>query len=254
MASRKHGPRPNGPSQRADRNVKVRRDGPAVGVGLPVNPGFADPNEIDRARGVEPDAAEQGQAERAVAQRTLRELFPKTLRLWIYRQQRRRGGRVGLVDQLIAMKPIPARTKPLPPAALRRGLTAEDVYKASLLRAIERSGPAVKPGRKESHGTLAKADYRERVALLALRESQVVLAVNGKWAFVWEGGRREYYNWMYTDLSDPTELEEARAIVAHEGDGLVDYVLKVNDERIVGSGVLILVMLHGMQIQVDPGR
>lgn len=224
-------------SARVEARVKLRRLGPALGLTLPINPGYRDPNEVDRARGVDPVAPEAAQGERAIAARSLAELVPTNLRMWIFRQARRRGGTVGLVEQLLAMEPIPA------------GRDREH-YRKALLRSIERSGPAKKPGRKQQHGGIAKVDYRRRIALLHLHDLQVVLAVYGKWALVSEGRRDAHYSWFYTDPSDHEELLEAREIIARGGDMFVAAVESLNNEKVVGSAVLQLEWLHALMVQI----
>ena len=223
--------------------VQIRHAGRAFAAVLAVNPGFAAPYVMDKKRGVEvegiePPPLEMAQAERAVAERTLAQLIPeRTLRLWIWRQQRRRGGMGGLVDALEAMKPLPAgRDKKL--------------HRQALKRALERSGPAKAPGRKEEHKGIVKADYRDRIALLILRESQVVLSVFAYWAIVQENDRQEFYARKWTD---PTmDLREAQEIIARQGQGLVDYVREVNARR--EHYPLIVVVLHQVLVQVDQGR
>jgi hypothetical protein len=237
--------------------VKIKRQGPAFGAGLAVNPDFAPPNAVDRERGVEPDASERAQAEQAVATRALAELQPLNYRLWILHEEDRLGSREALIDALLDVKPIPARTRPMPDYGKGDERRA---YREALKRSIQRSGPAREPGRKEEHKKITQADYRERIALLILGHAQVVLAVYGLWAYVTEGERDEHYNWMYTDPSDTIEREDARRILASGGSdrgevpGIVSYVWHVNDQKTVGSAQLNLVKLHGIQVQIDQGR
>lgn len=230
-------------------------------VTLAINPGFTPPNVIDETRGVDPDADERSAACRAVAARTMAALMPERMRLWIFRQEQRRGGAGGLTDALIAMRPIPADRDPT-------------AYRKALLRAIERAGPARKPrspGRKprEQHQTIRSADYRERIGLLLLAESRVVAAVRGRWAYVTETSREVHESWHYTDRVEAEEVQTVRDLLAAGGAlpgtlesekgsygsfDFIGYTWMMNDLKTVGSAVLVLEQLHGLQIQLDMGR
>lgn len=190
---------------RIRRNIHISpaEGGKVIVYSLPVNPGFADPNIIDRNFGVEyPNAPENRQAEQAITQQVLQDAVPGKLGPWIARAGRRKGGLPQLASDLVALKPNPAATS-----------SKKDI--AAMLRALQRAGPPQKGDRKESHGTIRKALYRDRIGLMRVREAKhLVIGVRGWWQF----SQERKFTVFNTDPGDRREIAD---ILANDGEGFI---------------------------------
>lgn len=201
-------------------------------LSLPVNEGFADPNEVDRTRGVDyekREAPENREAERGIGAAVLAGLFPANLSRWIAETAARKRGLPGLAADLVAILPN-EKQKPT------KKLDARAADVAAMLRALQRSAPAHKEGRKEEHkGGIRKALYRERIARLRLREARdVVIGVRGYWRIT-ELSKTGYisedatglvsFRVFNSDPSIPVQLQEARAVLEAGGAGFIETVI-----------------------------
>jgi hypothetical protein len=176
---------------------------------------------IDCERGVDAQLGiEVPPAQRALVARTLAELVrADTLRAWLAREEKARGGgkagRGALVDALVDVAPPPpGRTR----AHLRGGI----------MRAVQRVSEPRRPGRKQSHATIRSRDYWERINLLrggpsaavgrivALAQGQ--LRVRGDWVI---SSDTQACVWKRTDYLDPVKDPTVRDVLLNGGDGLL---------------------------------
>lgn len=202
----------------AETRVRDQKADGADVYSLPVNEGFEDPNEPDQDRGVEFDpypAMENGEAEEGITRHVLAALFPEKIALWIAQTEARKGGLPRLAADLVAMLPNPDQ-KPT-----KKSPTAREADEANMLRALQRSGPAKKAGRKEEHGGMSKPLYRKRIALLRLTEApHLVIGVRG-W---WQIDEKDTYRVFHTE---PRESEQKRHPSRWRGAGTSDHVAAV---------------------------
>lgn len=134
-------------------------------------------------------SAQGTQAGQAIVLRALMEAGsldkPLSVRDWIEREQRKRGGMGHLAADLLGIK-------------YERGITKNKEYKA-LLRALQRSAAPVKPGRQESHAGISSRKYRnliadlegaeignpyapaDRSARAVLAEADIEMKITGDW-------------------------------------------------------------------------
>lgn len=235
----------------AMRGVVVRED-PRVRrltATLATNPRLRDFTP-DRDRGIAPIAIETPIAERALVARVRYELVKRdTLRGWIAREERARGGRGKLVDALAAaLPPPPGRT----PAHLRAGI----------MRAVQRVMPG-HAGRAQSHSTIRSRDYWDRInavrggpaaavsRMLALDPAQI--GALGDWV---QGQRRQEYVWHRTDtLPPPSENHAVLLGQPLPGDRFhqtIEEWLNDHIERRRGDSEPIeLVWMYAIQVQID---
>ena len=190
----------------AESKVRVGR-GDAVRVyTLPVNPGFADPNEPDRERGVDYlQAIENDQAEMGIARRVMGGLLPPNLASWVRGQVKRRGGTRRLAEALVAMKHDPKH-----PDTEVRNLQRK-------LQEYTEEKPGKGAGKYKKLGGLNAA----RVGLLRLTEAKhLVVGVLGIWVFSHDAR----YTTVNTDPGDQDARERAIEALRSDGSGLIPLV------------------------------
>ena len=197
---------------------------------LPVNPDFQEPNVVDKTRGVEyPGAAENVQAEQGIARRVLDVLMPKNVSEWIGTMARRRGGNEGLARDLVAMKHDP---------------NAKSEYK-NMLRALQRAGPST--ARSESHVGISKKLYRERIALLRIREAKhLVIGVRGLWHIEDE----EKYRVFNSDPRERSHVEAAIDALRLDGAGFISAVIDIAAEYVQPYAPELL-KTHELRVEVS---
>lgn len=208
---------------------------------------------IDCDRGVDAQlAVEVPPAQKAIVGRTLAELVrADTLRAWLAREERARGGgkrgRGALVDALVDAAPLPlGRTR----GALRAGI----------MRAVQRVSAPHKVNRAQNHGTIRSLDYWERINLLrggpsaavgrmvALAKAQI--RVRGDWVISTDAQKCV---WKRTDYLRPEVDPTVRDVLLNGGDGLV-VALEAWLERKLAEDhqpPLELVQCMAMQIQIQ---
>jgi hypothetical protein len=231
---------------------------------LPVNPQFQDPNAIDPDRGVDmprldieggeedyatlPTEATLGQA--AMVARLALQMVPGDLQLrsWIGAQAKRRGGLGGLADVLMSMAPVPAAK-------------ARAAHRASLLRALQRSGPAQLETRQQQHATIRNPDYRQRIGRLAFTETKnrVVLGVTGHWDLGDDVSTSDVFRRFNSNL-DPSDAGQAqvdrrarRIAESADGAGFIALVAQVAHSVTQPYGA-DLVGLHGLHMELQAPR
>lgn len=218
--------------------VRVSRPDGATIYSLPVNPGFAEPNEPDEARGVEyPGAIENIQAEQGIARRVMGSLQPENLQNWIRGQIRRKGGANNLARQLLAQDT---------PGAAELG-SRDRTYRAMLRKVEEwREGKYKRAGGKNA----------VRVGLLLLREARhVVLGVRGLWELPDRGDSaqvEERYMLFNTEPGEGGHATLAREVLRHDGDGFIDLVRVAVAETVHNAGGEVT-LLQTLELRVELG-
>ena len=230
-------------AQVARRRVIVRSAGEVFT--LPVNPRFAEPNRIDETRGVSyapTPAAEVALAEAGMAIAVQNQIFKGlSLRSWLGRQFRRRGGAARFVDELLGLEPPPA------------GADAHK-FRAALLRSVERAGPAKKGERKQSHGSIRNIAYQRRIAhyVVATHRPELTAGVTGLWEEDLAPPAKpiETYRGFRTDPDDEEEVAMALdALMRPDGAGFIEAVVYAANNRGYAYAVRLLA-LHGLHVEL----
>lgn len=220
--------------------VKISHMGRAALFTLPINLGFADPNEVDKQRGVPRGAVEVLRGERAIAAVVIGYYTPVNVRAWLARKQQEPGGLPKLAHDLVDIAPVPITYQQ---RSNKHNRSREEQYEKNILRALQRSAAEKKPGRKEEHPTgIRDIDYLRRIALQELRQRDVLLAVRGWWKF----SEQTEDKTIRTDRKDPQDLAQAQRVIRDGGAGLVSHI-----EMLVDDG-LELVTVNSLQVQVMP--
>ena len=232
-------------AQVARRRVIVRSAGEVFT--LPVNPRFAEPNQIDERRGVDfipGSTPEIALAEAGMAIAVQNQIFKGlSLRSWLGRQFRRRGGASRFVDELLGLEPPPA------------GADAHK-FRAALLRSVERAGPAKKGegSRKQSHGSIRNIAYQRRIAhyVVATHRPELTLGVTGLWEEDLAPPAKpvETYRGFRTDPDDEEEVTMALdALMRPDGAGFIEAVVYAANNRDYAYAVRLLA-LHGLHVEL----
>lgn len=224
----------SGAALAADRVRRQPADGATL-YSLPVNPGFAEPNEVDEARGVEyPNAIENIQAEQGIARRVMRSLQPANLQGWIRGQIRRKGGANYLARQLLSMDT---------PGAAELG-ARERKYRA-MIRKVEEW--------REGKYRTAAGNNAKRIMLLQLREAtRLVFGVRGLWELPDRNNSpdtEERYTVFFTDPKEHANL--AKDALRHDGDGFIDLVRVAVAELVHNAGSEVtLLQTHELRVEL----
>jgi hypothetical protein len=171
---------------------------------LPVNPGFAEPNVVDKTRGVEyPGASENVYAEQGIARRVIASLQPPNLESWIRGQIARRGG-AGNVARALLARTTPNATKAQ--------------YKAQLRKVEEwRQGKYKK----------AAGGNALRVGLLRLEGARhLVIGVRG----LWQIDEKEFFRVFNSDPRETAHVQAALDALRLDGAGFISAVIDIANE------------------------
>lgn len=234
----------NKPSGLIIDKVKIRHIQRTIIFSLAVNEHFADPDEMDPERGVDRHQVEVLRAERAIVPAVLGYYTPVDVREWVRRMQRREGGLPRIAHELMdTSRDMPAVPATYQPRSNKHNKPRAEVYEGNLLRALQRSAEARRPGRKQEHPTgIRETDYLKRIALYEMRNKDVVLGVWGTWAF----SETEEYKRIGTDRQEPDQLRVGKRVIAHGGAAFVAEI-----ENLLPFG-LVLKLVHGLDVQVMP--
>lgn len=229
-------------------------------VTLHTNPGWR-PASLRCDLGVVRRSPQVTQAQSAVVRRLLKLYAHRDpLSVWIARNAARLGG----------MGPLTAAL--LGETYRRRGITSVPGYRA-LLRSLQRSAPAKKANRKQSHASIKNPDYQARIANLenggrgnpfasdsvvaigALDEHRIALIVRGDWTMSQVHKNCKRVSTDFTEdeqkIGPALSLEaDIRVVLTNEGAGFVE-VVRDHLENTINAAV-ILEAVHALQIEVKP--
>ncbi len=225
--------------------VTVSVDGEMLVAFLATNEGYEPPQTMDYARGIGPGKPEQRQGEQAITRRMLAELVMRdTLRAWTIREskareQRDEHGKVTTVgNRALAEALVDAEPAPLMP---------RERQVRNMLRKVQEWAQG-KYGRAGGRNGRRVAELRGDVDAAGARIaalSVVGLGVTGHWVISSDYDDRA----VYTDPYDEATLRRARAVLARDGDSIVDLCVE-EAQSFARGGEAMIERIYALHVEV----